>query len=76
MFDDILIFAQNMDCGYMLEPPQRSGSNEYPQSMLWSKDMKNRYTSACPSFLYIKLGFKGVYLSWTCFPDFLFFVKL
>ena len=30
MFDIFLSFAQNMDCGYMLEPPQRGGSNEYP----------------------------------------------
>ena len=28
-----LIFAQNIDCGYKLEPPQGGGSNEYPQSM-------------------------------------------
>ena len=27
------ISAQNIDCGYPLEPPRRSGSNEYPQSM-------------------------------------------
>ena len=27
------IFAQNIDCGYSLEPPRRGGSNEYPQSM-------------------------------------------
>ena len=27
------IFAQNIDCGYTLEPPQGGGSNEYPQSM-------------------------------------------
>ena len=25
--------AQNIDCGYTLEPPQRGGSNEYTQSM-------------------------------------------
>ena len=24
---------QNIDCGYSLEPPLRGGSNEYPQSM-------------------------------------------
>ena len=23
--------AQNIDCGYSLEPPRRGGSNEYPQ---------------------------------------------
>ena len=28
-----LISAQNIDYGYSLEPPQRGGSNEYPQSM-------------------------------------------
>ena len=27
------ISAQNIDCGYWLEPPRRGGSNEYPQSM-------------------------------------------
>ena len=33
MCDYFLIFAQNIDCGYTLEPPQLDGSNEYPQSM-------------------------------------------
>ena len=28
-----LISAQNIDCGYSLEPPRRGGSNDYPQSM-------------------------------------------
>ena len=27
------ISAQNIDCGYSLEPPRRGGSNKYPQSM-------------------------------------------
>ena len=35
-----LIFAENIDCGYTLEPPQWGGSNEYPQSMFWSKNKK------------------------------------
>ena len=46
IFDIFLIFAQNIDCGYSLEPPRRGGSNEYPQSMFWSKNKKNRYTFA------------------------------
>ena len=29
--DIFLISAQNLDCGYSLEPPRRGGSNEYPQ---------------------------------------------
>ena len=28
-----LIFAQNIDRGYTLEPPKWVGSNEYPRSM-------------------------------------------
>ena len=35
-----LIFAQNIDCGYSLEPPRRGGSNEYPQSMFWAEVWK------------------------------------
>ena len=46
-FDIFLIFAQNIDCGYTLGPPRRGGSNEYLQSVFWSK---NRYTPANPSF--------------------------
>ena len=49
-FDIFLSFAQNIAGGYMLEPPRRGGSNEYPQSMFWSKNKKNRYTPAYPSF--------------------------
>ena len=48
--DIFLIFAQNIDYGYMLELPLRGSSNEYPQSMFWSKNKKNRYTPAYPSF--------------------------
>ena len=43
-------YPQSIDCGYTLEPPRRGGSNEYPQSMFWSKNKKNRYTPAYPSF--------------------------
>ena len=45
-FDIFLIFAQNIDCGYTLEPPRLE-----------------------PQFCYIKVGFKGVYIARTCFPD-------
>ena len=33
------ISAQNIDCGYSLEPPRRGGSNEYPLYVL-SKNKK------------------------------------
>ena len=68
--DNFLIFAQNIDCGYRLEPPHRGSSNEYPQSMFMflSKNKNHRYT-CIPQFCYIKVGYKGVYKSQTCFPD-------
>ena len=54
------ISAQNIDCGYSLEPPRRGGSNEYPQSMFLSRNTKNNVYPCKPQFYYIKVGFKGV----------------
>ena len=54
------IAAQNIDCGYSLEPPRRGGSNEYPQSMFLSRNKKiNVYPCKLP-FYWIKVGLKGV----------------
>ena len=44
------ISAQNIDCGYSLEPPRRGGSNEYPQSMFLSRYKKIKYTPGNSSF--------------------------
>ena len=52
--------AQNIDCGYSLEPPRRGGSNEYPLSMFLSKNKKNNVYPCKPQFYYIKVGLKGV----------------
>ena len=54
------ISAQNIDCGYLLEPPGRGGSNEYPQSMFLSKNKKYNVNHFKPQFYYTKVGFKGV----------------
>ena len=54
------ISAQNIDCGYSLEPPRRGGSNEYPQSMFLSRNKKNNVYPCKPQFYYIKVGFKVV----------------
>ena len=60
-FCDILyISAQNIDCGYSLEPPRRGGSNEYPQSMFLCRNKKNNVYPFKPQTYYIKVGFKGV----------------
>ena len=66
------ISAQNIDCGYSLEPPRRGGSNEYPQSMVLSRNMKNNVYPCKPQFYYIKKwGLRGsklyryVFVMWT-----------
>ena len=64
-----LTFLQNIDCGYTLELLRRGGYNEYPQSVFWSKNKKNRYSPAYPSFSYIQVGCEGLHIARTCFPD-------
>ena len=59
-YDNFHISAQNIDCGYSLEPPQRGGSNEYSQSMFLSRNKKNNVNPCKPQFNYIIVGFKGV----------------
>ena len=54
------ISAQNIDCGYSLEPPRRCGSNEYPQSMFLSRNKKTNIYPCKPQFYYIKVGFNRV----------------
>ena len=59
-----LIFAQNIDCGYLLEPPRRGGSNEYhnlyvlSKIYVLSKSMKNIrvFLSEIFQFLEVKLS--------------------
>ena len=51
------ISAQNIDCGYSLEPPRRGGSNECPQSMFLAEIRKIMYTPVNLSFT-IKSGVK------------------
>ena len=58
--DSFRISAQNIDCGYSLEPPRWGGSNEYPQSMFLSRNKKNNVYPCKPQFYYIKVGFKVV----------------
>ena len=52
--------AQNIDCGYTLEPPREGSSNEYKQSMCLSRNKKNNLYPYKPQFYYIKVGFKEV----------------
>ena len=55
-----LVFAQNIDCVYTLEPPRRGSSNEYPQSMFWSNNRKIGIHLHTPVLLY-ESGVQGGY---------------
>ena len=48
------ICAQNIDCGYSLEPPHLGNCVKYPQFMLRAK-----YTPVNPSFTMQKWGSNG-----------------
>ena len=50
--DIVHISAQNIDCGYSLEPPRRGGSNEYLQSMFLSINQKNNVYPCKPVLQY------------------------
>ena len=63
-----LFLLQNIDSGYTLEPPRRGGSNEYQQSMFGAK-IRKIGNPHIPQFCYIKVEFKGVYITRTCFRD-------
>ena len=60
------ISAQNIDCGYSLEPPRRGGSDEVvlmsTHNLFLSRNKKIRYIPCKPQFYYIKVGFKGLKL--------------
>ena len=57
--DIFRISAQNIDCGYSLEPHRRGGSNEY-HNLFLSRNKTNNVYPCKPQFYYIKVGFKGV----------------
>ena len=63
------ISAQNIDCGYSLEPPWRGGSNKYPLSMFLSINKKNNVYPVKTNFYCVKVGFKGVKIIQACFRD-------
>ena len=52
----LLISAQDMVCGYSLEPPRRGGSNDYPQCVFWAEIEKISESSENFHFLVVKFS--------------------
>ena len=68
IFSDIfLIFAQNIDCGYTLE--QYCLLETSTHSPCFGAKIRKIGYPCIPQFCYIKVGFKGVFIAWTCFTD-------
>ena len=44
--------AQNIDCGYPLEPPQQGGSYDYHNLCFSAEIRKKKYTPVNPVLLY------------------------
>ena len=68
--------AQNINCGYSLEPLRPGSCNEYSQSMFLSRNKNNNVHPSKPQFYYIKWSLRGSTLhrrvfvmcdsSWVC----------
>ena len=71
MFDILLILAQNIDCRYMLEPPHRGGEAVLTSThnLCFGAKIRKIVYPCILQFCCIKVGYKGVYIAKTCFPD-------
>ena len=63
-YDVFHISAENIDCGYSLEPPRRA-----PTLYVFSRNKKNNVHPCKNQFYYIKVGFHGVKIIKACFHD-------
>ena len=55
-----IFLLKNIDYGYLLELLRRGGSNEYPQTMYFSRNKTINVYPNKPQFYSIKVGLKGV----------------
>ena len=62
------IFAQNLHCGYTLEPPHRGGLTSTHNVCFGSKIRKLGIPLETPVVPY-KIGVQGLYITRTCFLD-------
>ena len=68
IFDIFLFFAQNIDCGYMSEGGAEAVLKSTHNQCFRAKIRKSEYPCK-PQFYYIKVGWKGVFITRTCYRD-------
>ena len=54
------ISAQNIDCGYSLEPLDEAVLTSTHNLCFWAEITKNNVYPSKPQFYYVELGFMGV----------------
>ena len=67
-----LIFAQNIDCGYTLEPPrflEWEAVLTCTHNLCFGVKIRKIGMPCIPQFCCIKVGFSGVNITRTCFRD-------
>ena len=69
-----LIYAQNIDCGYSLEPPQRGVSNEY-HNLCFEQNYEKCLRFLSENFQFLEVKF-SIYLNRHVFEMKSFFMKL
>ena len=64
-----LFLPKNIDCGYTLEPTRCGGSNEPTHNLCFGSKIRKIGIPLHTPVLHIKVGFRGVYITRTCFRD-------
>ena len=64
----LMFFLFLLDCGYTLERLTEAVLTSTHNLCLGAK-LRKIVCPCIPQFFYIKVGYEGVYFSWTCFPD-------
>ena len=67
--DICLIVAQNIDCGYRLEPPYIEAVLTSTHNLCFRAKIRKNVYPCRLHFYYIKVGFKGVNIARTCLHD-------
>ena len=61
-FETFKIFAQNKNCGYMLEPPGQGDFNINTHNLCFEAKIRKIVYPCVLQFYYIKVGYKGATL--------------
>ena len=61
--------ALNIDCGYSLEAPHFEAVLTSTHNLCFRAKIRKNIYPYTPQFHYIKVGCKGVLITWRCYPD-------